>query len=178
MKMSACTVKHRKHMKNSDTDTHYRYPAYRCQRRINGHDCCNTKQYYEKTIERKLLSMIKPELEKYIVSYDVIAAPVVNNVSKRKSIEKKKGKLKELFINDLISLDEYKMDKAKYDEELTNLQINEVPQKDLTYVRQLLSYDIESLYITMNVNEKNRFWRSFLNEIQIDNNHNIKLIFR
>ncbi len=70
------------------------------------------------------------------------------------------------------------MDKAKYDEELTNLQINEVPQKDLTYVRQLLSYDIESLYITMNVNEKNRFWRSFLNEIQIDNNHNIKLIFR
>ena len=104
--------------------------------------------------------------------------PVVNNVSKRKSIEKKKEKLKELFINDLISLDEYKMDKAKYDEELTNLQINEVPQKDLTYVRQLLSYDIESLYITMNVNEKNRFWRSFLNEIQIDNNHNIKLIFR
>lgn len=177
-KMSACTVKHRKHMQNSDTDTHYRYPAYRCQRRINGHDCCNTKQYYEKTIERKLLSIIKPELEKYIVSYDVIAAPVANNVSKRKSIEKKKEKLKELFINELISLDEYKMDKAKYDDELTNLQIKEAPQKDLTYVRQLLSYDIESLYTTMNVNEKNQFWRSFLNEIQIDNNHNIKLIFR
>lgn len=184
MKMAACTVKHRKHTKEGDTialdgtDSHYRYPAYRCQRRINGHPCCNTKQYYEKTLERKLLERLKPELENYIASYEVSVAPAVSAASKRKAIEKKMDKLKELFINELISLDEYKIDKAKYEESIAALPDLESPQKDISGIRHLLSCDIESLYSTMETLEKNQFWRSFLDEIRIDNNHNIELIFR
>jgi DNA invertase Pin-like site-specific DNA recombinase len=184
MKMAACTVKHRKHTKEGDTvaldgtDSHYRYPAYRCQRRINGHPCCSTKQFYEKTLERKLLEMLKPELEKYITSFEISAAPAASAATKRKVIEKKIDKLKELFINELITLDEFKVDKTKYEEAMAALPDIEPPQKDLSGIRQLLSCDIESLYLTMNVNEKNQFWRSFLDEIRIDNNHNIELKFR
>lgn len=184
MKMAACTVKHRKHKTEGDTvardgtDSHYRYPAYRCQRRINGHPCDNKKQFYEKTLERKILEMLKPEIENYITSYEISVAPAVDAAAKRKNIEKKIEKLKELFINDLITLDEFKLDKAKYEEAIAALPDVSLPQKDLSSIRQLLSSDIESLYSIMNVNEKNQFWRSFLEEIRIDNNHHIELKFR
>lgn len=184
MKMAACTVKHRKHMKEGDTvaldgtDSHYRYPAYRCQRRINGHPCCNKKQYREKTLERKLLTMLRPELERYITAYEISVAPVASSASKRKAIEKKIHKLKELFINDLITLNEFKIDKARYEEAIAALPNTDTPKKDLTIIRNLLSCDIESLYSAMDVHEKNQFWRSFLEEIRIDNEHHIQMIFR
>jgi DNA invertase Pin-like site-specific DNA recombinase len=184
MKMAACTVKHRKHMKQGDTialdgtDSHYRYPAYRCQRRINNHSCDNKKQFYEKTLEKKLLAMFRPEIERYITSSEVYSAPNVDAKSKQKKIEKKIEKLKELFVNDLITLDEYKIDKAKYEDALLALPQTIKPSKDLTHVKNLLLLNIEDIYFTMNVNEKNQFWRSFLEEIRIDNNHNIELKIR
>lgn len=184
MKMAACTVKHRKHMKQGDTialdgtDSHYRYPAYRCQRRINNHLCDNKKQFYEKTLEKKLLPMLKPEIENFIASYEASIAPAVDTTSKRKTIEQKISKLKELFINDLITIEEFKIDKAKFEDALSQLPDVSYSYKDLSSIKTLLSSDIESLYYTMNTNEKNQFWRSFLHEIRIDNNHNIELVFR
>lgn len=184
MKMAACTVKHRKHMKQGDTialdgtDSHYRYPAYRCQRRINNHLCDNKKQFYEKTLEKKLLPMLKPEIKNFIASYEASIAPAVDTTSKRKTIEQKISKLKELFINDLITLEEFKIDKAKFEAALSQLPDVSYSHKDLSPIKKLLSSDIENLYYIMNTNEKNQFWRSFLHEIRIDNSHNIELVFR
>lgn len=183
-KMFACTTKHRKHRADGDTigpdgkDTHYRYPAYRCQRKINGHSCCNSKQFFERTIEKRILEILVPELEKYVASYQISTAPAVDVAAKRNALEKKIGKLKELFLNDLITIDEYKMDKAKYDSAINDLPNIVVPKVDLTIINQLLSCDIKLLYSTMDSAEKNRFWRSFLSEIRINNNHNIELFFR
>lgn len=182
-KLAACTVKHRRHMADSNAvdpsnaDMHYRYPAYRCQARINGHTCNNKKQYYEKTLERRLLEMLKPELENYVANYEISVAPAADNASKRKKLEKKIDRLKELYLNDLITMDEYKIDKAKFEEAIAALPDVTAPQKDLSTIRQLLSLDIASLYSTLDVGEKNQFWRSFLSEILLDNEHHIELRF-
>lgn len=187
-KLNGCTVKHRKHKTYKD-DTlgpdgrknRYRYPAYRCYGYCNtpkkSNSCINRKQFYETTLERRILEMLKPALKKYIADYDVSMAPVVNLSNKRKNIENKISKLKDLYLNDLISLDEFKIDKARFEEMLDDLPVQEVVEKDLTTAKKLLNMDIESFYSTMTVLEKKQFYYSFIDKIIIDNDKNIKIEF-
>lgn len=155
----------------------FKYPAYRCPWRVNGHDCINSKQYYESTLERKMLNRIKEDIQKYIASYEVSVAPVVNNEAKIRSLENKIAKLKDLYLNELITLEEFKIDKANYEDAISALPTTNVKKKDLSHVKEILEMDIDEIYHTMTVKEKNFFWRKFINEIRIDNNHNIEVRF-
>lgn len=186
-KLNACTIKQHKTKIHDNTigpdgrKNRYRYPAYRCYGYANtpkkSKACINRKQFYETTLERRILEMLKPALKKYIADYDVSMAPVVNLSNKRKNIENKISKLKDLYLNDLISLDEFKIDKAHFEEMLDDLPMQEVVEKDLTTAKKLLDMDIESFYSTMTVLEKKQFYYSFIDKIIIDNDKNIKIEF-
>lgn len=186
-KLNACTIKQHKTKIHDNTigpdgrKNRYRYPAYRCYGYANtpkkSKACINRKQFYETTLERKILEMLKPALKKYIADYDVSMAPVVNLSNKRKNIENKISKLKDLYLNDLITLDEFKVDKARFEEMLDELPVQEVVEKDLTTAKKLLNMDIESFYSTMTVLEKKQFYYSFIDKIIIDNDKNIKIEF-
>lgn len=154
-----------------------RSSIYLCNRHRLSLDCTNKKSFYESTIEKKLLATVKTELEQYLADYEVTTAPITNNASKKKSIQKKIEKLKELFINDLITIDEYKQDKAKFEQELAQLPDIEYKPKDLTYIKKALSMDFESIYKTMTINEKNAFWRSFIDYIVVDEQRNLEIHF-
>lgn len=183
-KMSACTVKHRKHLKSGDTvsldgtDGHYRYPAYRCQGYSMADKCLNRKQFFEKSLEKRLIEMLKPELEKYIAEYEISRRPVNNTAAQVRNIENKIAKLKELYVNDLITMDEFKIDRSRYEEQLAALDVNNIPIRDLSQIRSLLSKDIDSIYNTMNISEKQFFWRSIIDSIQIDREKDIIISFR
>ena len=179
-KMSACSVRQRRHKhepEDPNNPTHYRYPSYRCQGYSQQRNCRNGKQFYETTLEKRLLAMLRPALEQYITEYDISTAPVVNNAAKRNSIERKIVKLKELYINELITLNEFKIDRAKYEKELSELRDTIPVIKDLSTIRNLLNQDFESLYDVFNFEDKRYFWRSFIKEIRIYNDHRIDLTF-
>ena len=184
-KMAGCTQKKRQGKKFLDPKTGkdgrvmFRYPSYRCQRRLNTSGCINTKQYFESTIEKSLLARLKNDIKDHIATYEVSIAPVITNDNKRRAILTKHDRLKELYLNELITLNEFKKDRAALDEKLDELDREKLPvvKKDLSDLYALLETDIESIYYTMDANEKNRFWRSFINEIRIDNDHNMEIIF-
>jgi len=183
-KLSACTMKKRdSRRKQFKTETNpsgsdiYRYPAYRCPWRINGHNCINSKQYYEKTLEKRMLDRVKTELKMYIHSMEAKAAPAIDYSAKRKSIEKKITKLKELYINELISLDEFKTDRAYYEQKIDEIPKVMPQKKDLRLLYNILDMDLDKLYPQMGVKEKNLFWRSFVDEIRIDNDHKMIIKF-
>lgn len=156
----------------------YGYPGYRCQARNNKLKCGNKKIFYEKTLEKRLLACIKPEIEKYVAEYQIRMAPALNAETKISKYEKKIERLKELYINELISLDEFKADRIKFENEIAKLNQAETPKhKDLSAVQEILKMDIETLYATMTVDEKNQFWRSFIDYIELDNDHNMKIHF-
>ena len=95
------------------------------------------------------------------------------------AIEHKMEKLKELYINDLITLEEYRADHAALKDQLEKvIDLPAAPQpKDLSKVKSLLSQDFRGIYDGMTIPEKSAFWRSFVAEIRIDKERNISVIF-
>jgi len=155
----------------------YKYPSYRCVAKMNGRRCIATKQYYETTIEKRVLARIKDDLKDYIANYETSIAPAVDYEAKRRAVERKLDRLKELFVNDLITLDEYKADKSQYEEALAAIPSEAPRYRDLSHLQKVLDMDIEAVYGRMDALKKNQFWRSFIDVIILDNNHNMEIKF-
>ena len=79
-------------------------------------------------------------------------------------------------MNDLITLEEFKADKAEYTRQISELR-DDVPVKDLSELRSFMKLDIESIYGTMTNEEKRFLWRSVIREIVTDENHNYTVSF-
>ncbi len=163
-------------IKKRNGDGYYKYPYYRCHGAYPNRRCVNRKIVFESCIERYLLSNIKDLLQKYIANYEITTAKVVDYDSRRASILKKIDKLKDLYVNDIITMDELKQDKEQYTKELESLPRNQ-PQKDMAPIRKLLKMDLNSVYETLDPAERSWLWRSVIKEIQVDVDKNLKVIF-
>jgi len=169
--MSGCHINVLTH-KKSGLNFRYRYPAYECKRYRVGRLCENGGEIREKKIEDYLLSCIRDEIGTYLADYRSKATPVVDNRSKKQGIEKKLNKLKTLFVNDLITLDEYKADHDLYISQLNAIPDIVIPNNNITYLEKFLDTDFESIYDTFSNEEKRYFWRSILKEIRISKSVN------
>lgn len=162
---------------NKKTGQRYKYPAYRCRGAYPNRRCDNRKVVYESTLEKYVLENIKPLISQYLVDYDIKTAPVVDNRQKRAAILKKIDRLKELYVNDEITMDEYKTDKARYMDQIASLPDTAAPEKDLTALRDFLNMDITAIYETMSAEEKRYLWRSVIKEIRVNSSHEYDIIF-
>ncbi len=95
---------------------------------------------------------LHPELEKYIAEYEVANLPAIRTDAKRQSVENKLQKLKDLFLNDLITMDEFKLDREKLLLQLEKINAEDSrPVKDLSYLRDFLKMDFESVYDSFSI---------------------------
>lgn len=172
--MSGCT---QSTSRNKKTGQRYKYPAYRCRGAYPNRRCENRKIVYESTLEKYILENIKPLISQYLVDYEIKAAPVVDNRQKRAAILKKIDRLKELYVNDEITMDEYKTDKARYMDQISTLPDTSAPEKDLTALREFLNMDITAIYETMTAEEKRYLWRSVIKEIRVNASREYEIIF-
>ena len=164
----------------SKNGTPHVYMGYRCHRRYDANKHCNgTRTRYESTIEKYLISNLRSYLEDYITRVRTEMAPHVDSTKKRAAINKKLTRLKELYVNDLISLDEYKADKEKYELELRTLESTSlIEPPDLSkYEKFLTMQDIEGMYYSLERQDRQFFWRTMLKEIHIDKNGKIEPVF-
>ncbi len=155
----------------------YEYAAYRCSHAYPRKLCPNRKYMFEKRLETYVLENVKPLLSQYIVEYETKSAPAVNASKKRSALMGKIEKLKELFVNGLITLDEYKTDKATYQAEIEALSDAAEPEKNLDALRDFLALDLDAIYGTLDAKEKRTLWRSVIHEIRIDSDKNIEIVF-
>lgn len=82
-----------------------------------------------------------------------------------------------MYINDGITLDEFKTDKAKFLKQIEALPVIESPKKDLSALQKFLEFDLDVIYQKMELDDKRYLWRNIIKEIRIDNQHNIEIIF-
>lgn len=176
--MSGCQHRCGGRLRADGTRVTYKYSCYRCRQGVNLHRCPNRKIVMESTLETMMLDRIRPELEKYIAEYEVANLPAIRTDAKRRSVENKLQKLKDLFLNDLITMDEFKLDREKLLLQLEKINAEDSrPVKDLSYLRDFLKMDFESVYDSFTIPEKRELWRSIVKEIRVDHEKNIHIIF-
>lgn len=87
-------------------------------------------------------------------------------------------KLKDLYLNDLITMDEFKLDREKLLMQLEKINAEDSrPIKDLSYLKNFLKMDFESVYDSLSIPERRELWRSIVKEIRVDHDKNIHIIF-
>ena len=157
-----------------------RTKRYRCAKRYNHGvmQCPNSKHIYENVLEKYLLDNLRPMLQNIVYEAEVMEAPERETQTRITALEKRIGKLKELYINDLISLDEYKQDKEQMTSEIAAMQAKQGHSDvDMQSLVDFLNQPFETLYGTFTDEEKRFFWRSIVKEIRFDMNRNYTVIF-
>lgn len=145
----------------------YKYPAYECKQYRAYHRCDNGGEIREANIEKYLLEHIEEEIDKYIADYQSTGQAMLDNRVKKNKIRKKLDRLKELYLNELITMDEYKIDRSALESQLSNMPDIEKPRQNLIELKNLLNENFELLYRNFSNEEKRVFWRSILKEIRI-----------
>lgn len=150
--------------------------TYRCPKHyIRGVPMCeNTKTLNENTLERYLLDNIRPMMQRHIEHYEIKAKPQRDAEKRRKAVEGKLERLKNLYVDGLIDMAEYRADRAKLEAELSAIRIE--PEKDLTELKELLKLNLEEIYNTFSVPEKRYFWRSIVEHVTFGHDREIRAV--
>lgn len=110
---------------------------------------------------------IGEEIDRYMADYDASGQAVIDNRAKKNKIRRKLDRLKELFLNELVTLDEYKLDREALEAQLEQIPDIEEPKKNLIELKHILDNDFNILYKDFSNEEKRLFWRSIIKEIQV-----------
>ena len=151
---------------------------YRCNDFALRKRCTHNRFIREDKIEKYLLENLERELNKCELEWTMKAKKKQNNpaIIQRATLKRKLSKLKDLYLNELIELDEYKKDFEMYSNALDRLndQIEkEEPAPNFKRVHELLDNNFTEMYKSLDRKEKRMFWQSVLKEVVIDRDLNI-----
>lgn len=157
---------------------------YHCVRhQYNGLACSNKYCLTEKKLERYLLDHIERELQVRAEELALKAAQAPDTTAITAELDRlrrKLARLKALYLEELITLEEFRETKATMDHKMSELerQYLDQPQKvDLTPVQAVLSEGWKTLYRELPQVEKQRFWRKVLSKVSIGTDHTIHVYF-
>lgn len=160
------------HQKRYDRE----YIFYRCNIYTNTKLCSHSKGINEKKLESYLLEHIKPELEKYLTRYEISQQQTPK--ADPNKIKTKLNRLKDLYVNELIDLEDYRIEYESLQAELKKITITATPEKkDLSHIRTFLDTDLQNIYDTLTPQEKRTLWSSIIDKIIVDNDGEIEIIF-
>ena len=146
------------------------YKSYRCNFRAQSKLCDRGRSYREEYVEEYMLNHIRSALSDYVAKYEVTAASAVrkNPVEEISKIERKIKKLYDLFMDDLIDKNAYRSEYDKFKKQIEELQrCPAAPVRNLDSVRKLLNENWEAVYGTFSNQEKNVFWKSFVESVLV-----------
>ena len=149
---------------------------YRCNQHFQRGKCPHKKQVREDYIEKWLFDNLEAELNRVRLEWEVKAAEKKKAVLRtdKATLKRKLTKLKELYVNELIDIEEYKKDYEIY-----TAALRQVPEPaaeappDFEAVEKLLQSDFKNIYESLTREEKRTLWRSAISEIRIDSENNI-----
>ena len=168
-----CNICNGRMSKKVDYRTKNKMIRYVCDRasrfKINSleHKCNNSTMIREAEIEKYLLNNFKTLAIDFVGKNKVIKKQKSNVDEKKRKIKLKIQRLKDLYLDDLISKEDYKKDYIKYNKELEDLKQPEIIQKDYSYLENLLNQNIFEIYSTFNIEEKRKIWLKIIDKIYV-----------
>lgn len=150
---------------------------YCCPKYHEKRGCENNIFISEKKIEKYLLDTIAIELQKrkseiQKLVQDSNSKNVKNQIA---SIKKKLSKLKDLYLNDLITLEEYKIDQATMNAQIEELEktISAPKTDNLEKIEEVLTEDWKEAYENISRDSKRNAWRIIIKQIKINPDRSI-----
>ena len=149
---------------------------YRCRTYTERKACPHKKQIKEEAVEEWLFSHLGEELEKYRLEWEVNEAQRKRTVASidRTSIRRKLSRLKELYVNEMIDIEEYRRDYELYTAQLTEQPAPAVEERpSFEAVEAILASGFHKIYDGLDRWEKRTLWRSAIKEIRVDKERQI-----
>ena len=152
---------------NQDQKTlHYNCSNHFCRRK----PCGNNRSISELKLERYLLATVELKLEEYkadIASMHERTA-VKDYRSEISSLRGKLSRLKDLYINEMLTMEEYKKDYTSLTEKIKELEIKQQPHQpsNLPKIEKLMSGNWREMYKNLTQIQKQEFWRIVIKEIR------------
>lgn len=169
LQSSARTIVHK------DGSIYEKY-RYNCPSRYARMNCTNTVNIKETDIEQYLINNIDHALQDHVAQANkvtnAVQTPTHNDNAK---IKRKLARLKELYINELITLDEYKKDAGELQAQLTVTK--PIAPIDTSHLQNVLKEGWQTTYNSLSRERKRSFWKGILDKIIIHKDRSITIIF-
>lgn len=150
----------------SDRYKNTTYKVYRCSHRYRAiQTCTNTKTLNEEKLEKYLVRNLKE------ISFSALhgEGQVKTDDYKRQieNLEKKITRLKELYVNELIDIGEYRDDVSDYRARIDELnkKIRSCECDDKTALKKLVGMNLDEWYWTLTEEERRTLWRGVIDRI-------------
>ena len=168
----------RKMTGTSDKYKGSRYKTYRCMYHYRPLPVCdNQRTINESKLERYLVK----NLEQFAFE-DIEAKESENAIDYGKLIEatnKKMSRLKDLYVNELITLEEYKKDLSEYQQQIAEykLELSKDQSAGRDKLKELIGTNLADWYWTLTDTEKRTLWRGIIKEIRYGSDKSLEVIF-
>ena len=150
---------------------------YTCKKNQTRRNCNNSIYISERKIEAYIIETLDSKLREAKIEIEKINNNVDNSTVKNQisTIKRKLSKLKDLYLNDLITMEEYKHDQASMTEELEKLEKSIiVPKTDnIEKIEEMLKEGWKESYEHLGRAEKRNAWRILVREIIVNPDRSI-----
>lgn len=116
---------------------------------------------------------------KVYIDYEERKQKADDKAAKIAALEEKIERLKTLYVEGLIDIEEYKHDKALYLGRIADLstEVDKPPRIDRNALKQLNGADFRDVYASLSREERRRFWRGIIKEIRFGLDKRIEVDF-
>ncbi|HDT7968942.1 TPA: recombinase family protein, partial [Enterococcus faecalis] len=144
--------------------------------RNNVKKCSNKKGIYETTLENFLLENIEKQAEE--LSVKMQQEPEVKKTKNTNDkIKKKIDRLKKAYLNEVITLEEYKKDREELEALLIPERDNKIAKIDLNSLHNYSTAEFRDGYKQLTISEKSSLWRQVIKNIVVYPDGNLKINF-
>lgn len=157
---------------------------YRCARHYNQKppQCVNPKAITETALEKYLITNLQQIVTETIIRYEARRETERDTAAQIAALHRKEARLKELFINELITLDEYKRDREEYTRQIAALESAQPAEpaeitEALENLQRIAGEDLQALYSDLTPAERRRFWRATLQAVTVSADRRIEISF-
>ena len=155
-----------------------KYYYYRCPKAFMQKTCNHRRANSEKIIESYLLENVDRLVSDHIATVSRIQAAKPDQTAKRiKEIKSEMENLNYMFLKKRIPMTEYDNLYENLEMELSKLNVNQTTHTDTSKLKDLLNSNWRNIYDKLDREHKRSFWRNIIEEIEIDNDYNMKIKF-
>ena len=142
---------------------------YRCTRALVYHECIHKRLIPEERLESWLLDNVTLELEKWETEWKMTAARQTKKKQSREPILRKLDRLKDLYVDGLISKEQYRADYDKLQTALAEASDEpSTPAPDFDALRRTFARTFPTAYANLDRESRRSFWHGIIDRIEVN----------